>query len=408
MRVISDKAECCGCTACSSICPRNCIEMLPDEEGFLYPSIQSGDCIGCHACEQVCPFPEGNAAQESRASVYAAVQYADEAKRFTSTAGGAFSLIADHLLRDGAVVYAAGYDGDAVVCHQRVETGDGVAGLRGSKYVQSRLGDVFRRVKTDLQDENTVLFTGTPCQIHGLKKYVGDNEHLYTIDLLCLGVSSPALFREYVNYLSGKYGERVARIQFRDKHYGYAAPNIRICFHSGRFIEQQYDSKVHADLFFRSYYDARPSCYSCKFRGIARVSDFTIGDFTEIGSVSREMDDDKGTTKLWAHSPKGQALLRELSLPHKMTVLEESASNIVGGPERQIPQPERRAEFFRDAGTMEYAALIRKWAPKSLRGELVGLAKRGINRLPFRSFIFKIIRARSRKRYHNRVRDLNW
>lgn len=403
---IPDKTQCSGCTACYSACPRNCISMQYDEEGFLYPHVDTTSCVDCHICEKVCPYHS----QESsgrKESTLAAVQYGNETKRMESTAGGAFSLIADLLINLGAVVYAAGYDESVTVCHKRAETELEISQLRGSKYVQSFLGETFRLIKQDLRNGKTVLFVGTPCQVHGLNNLVGNHDKLYTIDLLCLGVSSPGLFRKYIAYLNEKYKARVTCVQFRNKHYGYATPNIRICFANGKYIEQKYDSRVHANLFFKHYFNARPSCYACQFREIPRCSDFTIGDFTEIGKYSQKMDDDKGTTRLWAHSEKGKVLLEMAKKNNTILVLEEDVSNIVGGPKYQIKEPEERSQFFQDAANMDYLTFVRKWEPATVKGILAGIARPIINKLPFKRFIFKQLRAIKTKSYYKRIRNLN-
>lgn len=403
---ITDKSKCCGCTACYSICPKNCISMEFDSEGFLYPVADKNICIDCHVCEKVCPFYTQKGVRNSD-SFYGAIQHKDTKKRMSSTAGGMFSLVADHLIDRGAVVFAVGYDENVVVCHIKATDKNELEDLRGSKYVQSHIGDTYRQVKDILKTGKQVLFVGTPCQIHGLINYVGYNENLYTIDLLCLGVSSPKLFADYIDYLNKKYNNNVTKVQFRNKYFGYATPNVRVCFKDGKFIQQKYDSKVHANLFFKKYYNTRPSCYMCQFREIPRVSDFTIGDFTEIGKYSKDMDDDKGTTRFWAHTKKAADLLKSMNNQSVLYTLDRSAPNIVGGPMQQIKMPSRREEFFKDAAEMDYRSLIAKYEPKNIKGEIAGIARQIINRLPFKSFIFKKLRAMKAKKYHNRVRELN-
>lgn len=403
---ISDKNKCCGCTACVNSCPQKCIEMQYDEEGFLYPFVNLEKCIECHACEKICPFYKQEGTRKSQ-SLYCAAQYLNEEKRMTSTAGGAFSLIADALVEQNAVVYAVGYD-NMVVCHKRVTTQDALLELRGSKYVQSDLKNCFANIKKDLKNGRKVLFAGTPCQVHGLKNYIGKHENLFLIDLLCLGVSSPGIFAEYVEYLNEKYRNVVKEIQFRNKHYGYATPNIRVCFEDGRYIEQTYDSKVYANLFFKHYYNTRPSCYECQFREIPRVSDFTIGDFTEIGLHSHIMDDDKGTTRVWVHSEKGKKLLQKIGEEKgRLLIIEKNSLNIVGGPKKQIVMPPNRQEFFEDVQKMDYMELIRKWEPRNFKGDFVGIIRRIINVLPGKSIIFKQLRAIKTRRYHKQVKELN-
>lgn len=401
---ITNKEKCCGCTACYSICPQKCIEMKPDEEGFLYPVVSEAQCIECGACDNVCPIRNVSGV-EKKNSLYAAVQYKDQKKREASTAGGAFSWIADYILQQGGVVYAVGYD-NMVVCHQACLNTEDLSLFRGSKYVQSTLNDTFVAIKELIVLGKVVLFVGTPCQVHGLKKVVGDRNNLYTIDLLCLGVSSPKLFAEWIAYLSKKYKTQVKNVQFRNKHYGYATPNVRLFFCNGVEIDQKYDSRVHANLFFR-HLNVRPSCYECEFREEPRVSDFTIGDFNEIASVYKAMDDDKGTTKLWAHTDKGKHLLKEIEESANIKVIRDNNPNIVGGPTKQIKRPEKREEFFKDALNMDYYSLVSKWEPKSIKGEIAGILRPIINQLPFKKIIFRHLRKIKMRNYQKNVAALN-
>ncbi len=401
---IVNKDKCCGCTACYSICPKKCIDMKPDEEGFLYPVADTDQCTGCNACDRVCPI-QNIGGSEKKESLYVAVQYKDEKKRQTSTAGGAFSWIADYILQQGGVVSAVGYD-NMIVCHKLCDNTKALSELRGSKYVQSDLNETFREIKELVARGKVVLFVGTPCQVYGLKNVVGHIDNLYTIDLLCLGVSSPKLFAEWIKYLNKKYKTQVTNVQFRNKHYGYSTPNVRVFFSNGKEMDQKYDSSVHANLFFR-HLNVRPSCYECVFREVPRVSDFTIGDFNEIASVNKAMDDDKGTTKLWAHTDKGKNLLKEIEESAYIKIIQENNTNIVGGPKKQIKQPETRAFFFKDSMDMDYYSLVTKWEPRRLKGEIAGVMRPIINRLPFKAVIFKYLRRKKMRNYLKNVSDLN-
>lgn len=403
---VTDKTKCCGCTACYSICPKKCISMRPDFEGFLYPEVDVAGCIACGACERVCPFHNLEKKGEMQ-SIYAAVQYKKECERATSTAGGAFSMFADYIIDNGGIVYAVGYDDNMVVCHKPCNCTDDLQEFRGSKYVQSTLKETYREIKKHLKQQNVrVLFVGTPCQVHGLKNYVGEDKKLYTIDLLCLGVSSPKLFAEWISYLNAKYRTNVTYVSFRNKHYGYATPNVRVYFENGKEMDQKYDTRVHANLFFR-HYNVRPSCYECEFREIRRVSDFTIGDFTEIGNIDKTMDDDKGTTKLWVHTTKGKELLTKVEGQAHIRYISDQEINIVGGPKKQIRKPDNRTGFFEDAEKMDYFSLVSKWEPRSLKGELAGILRPVINRLPFKTQLFQYLRQRKLKNYHRNLKELN-
>ena len=171
--------------------------------------------------------------------------------------------------------------------------------------------------------------------------------------LLCLGVSSPKLFAEWIDYLSKKYRSAVINVQFRNKHYGYSVPNVRVSLEDGKEFDQRYDSRVHANLFFQ-HLNVRPSCYVCEYRERPRISDFTVGDFNNIGSVNSNFDDDFGTTKLWVHTPKGKDILEHIQCNCKWYLIEANGTNIVGGQKKMYKMPENRESFFRDAQNMEY------------------------------------------------------
>ena len=402
---ISDKSKCCGCTACASSCPKKCISMQYDEEGFLYPVVDRTSCVNCGICEKVCPFNKTNKIDE-HCGLYVALQNLNEKERNESTAGGAFSLIADTLMNLGAVVYAVGYDSNIFVVHKRVEDKYLLTELRGSKYVQSYLGDTFEKIQADLKKGLIVLFVGTPCQVHGLKKITGNAQNLYTIDLLCLGVSSPKLFSKYIEYLSVKYHSQVKSVSFRDKHYGYATPNVRVDFENGKYIQQTYDSKVHANLFF-SHYNVRPCCYQCEFRECPRVSDFTIGDFNDVGNFIPSMDDNKGTTRVWVHTDKGKALLEKAKKSARIMVLDNRAPDVVGGNRKQIGCPARREEFFQDSIQLSYFNLVKKWQPYKIKGTIVSIIRNIINPFPFRDVLTKTIRLKKVSRFNKNVAELN-
>ena len=403
---ITEKSQCCGCTACYSVCPKQCISMLSDEEGFLYPEVDIKSCVNCGACEKVCPYQsKKDKKQEGTHSIYAGVQYKDEHKRLQSTAGGVFSLLADYILDKGGIVYAVCYE-NMVVCHKAVKDKSKLEDFRGSKYVQSTLHDVFKEVKMALHKGSVVLFVGTPCQIQGLKRYIGENRNLYTIDLLCLGVSSPKLFSNWIDYLEKKYKDTVTNVQFRNKHYGYSTPNVKVYFKKHRAMDQVYDTRVHANLFFR-HYNVRPSCYECEFREQPRVSDFTIGDFTDIMKVDKTLDDDKGTTKCWIHTEKGRMLFDKVCDNARVRVISNEASNIIGGPKKQMDIPLKRQDFFKDAQQMDYLAFVTKWQPKTIKSEIAGMLRPVINCLPFKTILFKNIRMMKAKKYAEQVKKVN-
>ena len=305
-----DKKECCGCTACLHVCPVQCIAMEEDEEGFLYPVIDEEKCIHCHQCENICPIQN---IQNLNARTKTFVGYSrNEAIRKQSSSGGIFSVIAEWILQQNGVVFGAAFDENFDVHHISVETKEELIKLRGSKYVQSRLENAYPEVKQYLKMERKVLFTGTACQIAGLKKYLNQEyENLYTVDVLCHGVPSPKIWRMYLEEQRKQFHASAEKIEFRNKEYGWNNYSINIVFSN----MQRYCVHFFEDKYMRLFLgniDLRPSCYACHFKGVPRVSDMTIGDSWGIGKVMPDMDDDKGTSIILVHSSNGEKLFQAI------------------------------------------------------------------------------------------------
>lgn len=217
---IKDKADCCGCTACASICPKDAISMEPDTLGFKYPKVDLSRCIDCGLCEKVCAFNDhyDKSLNLKEPKIYAA-RHKDMHEIETSRSGAAFIAISDYILKNGGVVYGAGYKDHFRVAHKRATTKEERNEFKGSKYVQSDLDRIFRQVKDDLKQGETVLFSGTPCQTAGLNSYIGKKlrENLVLVDIVCHGVPSPYIWRDYLNYLEKKYKSKIVTVNFRDK-----------------------------------------------------------------------------------------------------------------------------------------------------------------------------------------------
>ena len=224
---ITDKSQCCGCTACASICVYDAITMQPDAMGFLYPAVDRDKCVDCGLCEKVCAFNDhyDTSLNLPQPDAYAA-RHKDMREVETSRSGAAFIAISDYVLENGGVVYGAGYTDHFRVVHKRATTKEERDEFKGSKYVQSDMNTVFRQVKKDLKDGLTVLFSGTPCQTAGLNSYIGRKlrERLILVDIVCHGVPGPYLWRDYIAYLEKKQGDKICWVNFRDKQkFGWKA-----------------------------------------------------------------------------------------------------------------------------------------------------------------------------------------
>lgn len=404
---IIHKGDCCGCTACYNSCPTKAIVMKEDHEGFKYPVIDEGKCIDCGLCEKVCPMKVPAQSEGNYGGVYA-IQNNDITERKQSTAGGFFSVIADKILEEGGVVCAAGWKhADYImVSHKLISEKQQMEELRGSKYVQSDLGDCFTKIKELIKKGTRCLFVGTPCQVQGIRKFLGYNKLLVTIDLLCLGVSSPRIFEMWMEYLESKYQEQVAAVYFRDKSFGYSTANVKIKFVNGKTLEQRYDAKSYLRTFFHGY-NIRPSCYKCNFRCELRVSDFTIGDFHQISRINKSMDDDLGTTAVWINSEQGKELFSQIQDRLTLHMLEETHDGIVGKIGKLTKIPGNREEFYQDVERLNYRKLIKKWEPNSATAMIINVFKIVINKTPLRTVVFKAIKRRKAKKFEKRVNNIN-
>ena len=309
---ITDKHKCCGCTACVSVCPKGCISMSEDKEGFLYPVVDSVKCIDCGLCEKVCPVlhPLNN---ESEPLVYAAINN-DESIRMQSSSGGIFTLLAESVIDKGGVVFGACFDRNWNVVHNYTETKEGLAKFRGSKYVQSNVGKSFSQVKAFLDAGRIVLFSGTPCQVAGLKNYLRKPYPiLLTVDLVCHGVPSPDVWRKYLEEtVCRAYGikknkpavnlcDYISDIKFRAKDKGWKKFSFKIEYKDGRTEMNPFYENPYMNIFL-SNLSLRLSCYVCPVKLHNLQSDITLADFWGVDKIDNEIDDNKGCGLLLIHN----------------------------------------------------------------------------------------------------------
>ena len=307
---IKDKKDCCGCYACYSICPKQCITMKADEEGFWYPVVNQDKCINCNLCKKVCPIinkPECISYDRKAYAMY----NKNEDVRLQSSSGGIFTLLAEYIINNNGKVYGATFDDDFNVKHIGIDKLENISLLQGSKYVQSKIENVYKSVKTDLNNGRQVLFTGTPCQVVGLKSFfllVYDN--LILMDIVCHGVPSPLIWQKYLDELKKSYKQNIQQIYFRNKDTGWKNYSIKIVF------DKDIYKKIGLnDVYMRGFIGdiyLRPSCYSCKFKGIERISDITVADFWGIQNVKPKMDDNKGISLVVIQSEKGKAIFEKV------------------------------------------------------------------------------------------------
>lgn len=312
---LADKALCCGCAACHDVCPKGAIRMVADREGFRYPQIDATACVHCGRCEAACPVLHPGEAREPQA-VYAA-KALDTALRLDSSSGGIFSLLAQRVLARGGRVYGAAYDeADWSVHHIAATDEAGLAALRGSKYLQSRVGGIYRAVKADLAKGLEVLFSGTPCQIAALKRVLGrDMPRLVCVEVVCHAVPSPRVWQQYLLYQQKNFrracGSTIRRISARRKHCGWQRYSVSLRFANNTEYLCEFSQDPFMQAFLRELCN-RPSCHACSVKALRSGADLTIGDFWGIGQVLPEMDDDRGTSCVLVNTARGAALWGEV------------------------------------------------------------------------------------------------
>ncbi len=382
---IQNKEKCSGCHACFSVCPKKCITMIADEEGFLYPQVNTQECIHCGKCKAVCPIlTSPKESQEERPPAYAVINQ-QEGVREKSSSGGVFYALASATVEKNGIVFGASFDEKGQVVHTFIDNEKDIWRLMGSKYVQSKIGDTYLQVKSFVQAEREVAFVGTPCQIAGLKAFLGrEYENLLCVDIVCHGVPSPKLWNKYIKYQEKKYGARARWIFFRDKATGWRAYSMKIEFENGRIYQAPHEDDAFMRLFL-SDVCLRPSCYHCKHKGVNRIADITLADCWGAERVLGELDDDKGISLVLAHTSKGKQTLdlalkdckrREVDINK---AIKENPSMI-----RAIVPHKGRTQFFEELEGISFRKAMKKYAPyqRSMKERLaIFLKKIGVWKL---------------------------
>lgn len=312
MILIKDKRDCCGCSACSQVCPQNCISIKADNEGFLYPVVDDSKCTNCKLCEKVCPvispFPPLNIHPKSYNS-----RVFDEDLRKKSSSGGLFTKIASYIVENGGVVFGASFDSCWNVNHSWTDCVEGLADIRGSKYVQSAIGNNFKVAKDFLNAGRLVLFTGTPCQIAGLKHYLRkDYDNLYTLDVVCHSAPSPLIWKMYLKEVSKERYSNIQTITFRSKDSGWREYGLKIISNNEIIVEGTKSENTYMKGFLCDLY-TRPSCSKCPARNYTSGSDIMLGDSWGLNIYHPEWDDNKGMSLVLVKTSKGEFLINSIT-----------------------------------------------------------------------------------------------
>ena len=404
MITITDKEKCCGCSACMNICPVNAIEMIPDSQGFLYPSANAQTCINCGKCEAVCPIlnPEKESAFEQEAYI---IQNKDPEILKDSTSGGAFTAVAESILEKGGVVFGAGYGENFRVIHKFAENSGELHSFRNSKYVQSDKGKSFSEARKFLREGRHVLFSGTPCEVEGLLKFLGSESEsplLLTVDVVCRAVPSPLVLNTYLNMIDGG---NVTGLRFRDKRkYGYLYSQLVAERKNARPVCEGIDTNIYLRAFFSNVCD-RPSCYSCRFKKHYRRSDITLWDCWDVSKFSRQgikFKQNAGVTRALVHSQRGREIMTDAL---KFCLYDRiSAEDAVRYDSHElthsVAKDEERYARFWDSFGHDPEGTLRKFFPLNMKARAESL----LRRIAFSTGIYSLVRKVYRKLFGQRKR----
>lgn len=322
---ITDRQKCCGCGACATICPKRCVTMSKDDEGFLYPIVNEAACTDCGLCEKAChelhPF-----AERKPQKVYAAVNKNDHV-RMNSSSGGIFYLLTEKVITEGGVVFGARFDEQWQVVIDHAETMEDVRAFMGSKYVQARVETAYADARKFLQEGRKVLFSGTPCQIAGIHHFLRkDYDNLLTVDIICHGAPSPKVWGRYLDEVVAAGRKAIKDVQFRNKRDGWKQFNFTMSYNKNEQSVSlcSHHRNNHYMRAFLSDMILRPSCHDCQAKQGRSHSDITLADFWGIKSEMPEMDDDRGTSLVLVNTDKGQVAFDWSKAIHKETTIEEA------------------------------------------------------------------------------------
>lgn len=378
MELYKEKEDCCGCGACMNACPQHAIKMLPDEIGFIYPKIDQDKCVECGVCINSCKFRKS----ETYLPIIAYVAVNQSEKELMSSAsGGVFTAIASEILQDGGVVFGATiiFDGGhAKTEHILIDSLEDLWRLQGSKYVQSNIGQTYLQAKRYLQQGHKVLFSGTPCQIAGLKSYLKkEYENLFTIDLICHGVPSNKLFDDYIQQKNRRLKGVILDFKFRDKKHGWGM-NTSLEYEKDHYRRKKY-SPARLESYCSLFLDGliyRKNCYSCPFAKTERIGDITVGDYWGIEIAHPELinnsayEECRGISCMLINTAKGKVLCK---MAETKLCLYESTVDKVAMQNKQLRQPsikpkarETFLEVYKQGGYSAIERLFKKIYGKKL------------------------------------------
>lgn len=369
MIIITDKRNCTGCGACINACPKHIITMDEDSDGFIYPKIKVEDCIECHLCEKICPMLKDKL-EISRQCAGFPQFYAGQLKSkedlLEVSSGGAFWAFSQTIIDGGGIVYGAVQENVDYIYHIRADNLDGIKNIRRSKYFQSDTKLTFAQVKADLKEGRNVLYSGTGCQIAGLKTYLGkEYDNLITCDVVCHGVPSRKVWKAYRKEKEEREGKIIKDLVFRDKSAGWSHNQYKITYQDGSVEKEASTQQLfHAGYLQGLFY--RPSCGVCRFASLPRVADVTLADYWQYQGRFRQPENDWGVSLITVNSNRGQRLLNDSAryLAIELTEQEKALASCRHLDEHPSENPDR-ANFFKLLNEVGYYAAARKYITAS-------------------------------------------
>ena len=345
---IIEKNKCCGCYACINICPKKCISMKYDNEGFAYPVVDKEKCVNCGLCEKTCPTFKNLNLEKYNYEGYVCYNTNEEARK-SSSSGGIFILLCEEVINKKGVVFGASFDENFIVKHSYAETLEGCEKFKGSKYVQSQIGDTYKQAKKFLEEGRIVLFSGTQCQIKGLNLFLNKKyENLLVVDIICHGVPSPMVFEKYKEILKNKYNSNINNISFRDKRIGWRKFSFTVNFDNKECYTKDLKEDPYLKGFLKNLY-LRPSCYECKSKNFSDGADISLADYWGVENKHKDFNDNKGTSLILINSEKGKLLLKKIE---KKIKYEKTDLNYAISKNKCIIKPtfktNKRKKFFKE------------------------------------------------------------
>lgn len=355
MNISEFRNHCCGCGECFVLCPTHAIEMQRNRQGFFYPKVDENKCIQCGKCITHCTFNMAERAEKSVLAAYA-LKHDDEAVRAESRSGGVFTALSDLVLQAGGVVYGCTLENCREAVHKRATTPEQRDSFRGSKYIQSRIHDMFKVIRKDLEDGLWVLFSGTPCQVHAVKNYCkGVDAKLLLVDIVCHGVPSPKIWGDYLDAICKQQKKTAVCVDFRDKnHFGWADHKETVVFSDGTV----YSGDLFTKLFY-SHLILREDCFSCPYKNLNREGDISIADCWGVNKFYPEFSDDKGISLVLINTKKGKAFFDEMK---NVTVIPVEVEKLLQPPLKgNWGVPANYHEFWDYYGKHSFNKVVQKY-----------------------------------------------